>query len=328
MPTISVIIPAYNCQKTIRETIESVLNQSFTDFELIVIDDGSTDLTVELVRTIKDNRLRLYSYANCGVAESRNRGIDKSAGKFVSFLDADDLWTIDKLESQLQALSCNKAAVAYSWTDSIDSQGMFLRSGSYINVVGDIYHELLLRDFIESGSNPLIRSDALKTVGKFDCSLSNAHDWDMWLRLAHCFNFVVVPKVQVLYRVSSNSMSNNILGMESSSIKVIHKQYHCPSDRQPPIENVLAHRYRYLTFKAIERQCPKARVLTSMRFFGLALKNDPSWLLHKKVMVIFLLKIMAIIFFPTKQLKKMLKLIKNLKYKINSLDSVCSRPPR
>ncbi|NER48248.1 MAG: glycosyltransferase family 2 protein [Symploca sp. SIO1A3] len=126
MPTISVIIPAYNAQKTIQETINSVLNQTFSDFELIVINDGSQDSTLEIVSSISDRRMRVYSYPNAGPQKSRNRGIAQATGEYVSFLDADDLWRADKLEAQLQALQGNsQAAVAYSWTDYINESGQY-----------------------------------------------------------------------------------------------------------------------------------------------------------------------------------------------------------
>src|SRR5919202_5944333 len=100
MPTIFVVIPAYNAERTILETVASVLQQTFSDFELIVIDDGSRDRTVELLQSIKDERLKVFSYENGGLPVARNRGISRSNGEFITFVDADDLWTPDKLELQ------------------------------------------------------------------------------------------------------------------------------------------------------------------------------------------------------------------------------------
>ena len=104
MSTISVIVPAYNAEKTVLETITSVLNQTFSDFELIVVNDGSTDRTLELLSTVKDHRLKIFSYPNGGVPVARNRGLSHATGDFIAFLDADDLWTPDKLELQLATL--------------------------------------------------------------------------------------------------------------------------------------------------------------------------------------------------------------------------------
>ena len=97
MCIISVIIPAYNAEKTIRETIESVIKQTFSDWELIVVNDGSQDRTVEVVSQIKDPRIKLFSIPHAGVSASRNRGFDNSVGQFIAFLDADDLWKPEKL---------------------------------------------------------------------------------------------------------------------------------------------------------------------------------------------------------------------------------------
>src|SRR5919199_6245537 len=207
MPLISVIIPAYNAEKTIKQTIESVLNQTFSDFEIIVINDGSEDSTLDIVSSIPDPRIQVFSYPNAGPQKSRNRGWGNASGEYVSFLDADDLWTPDKLEAQLKALQENqKAAVAYSWTDYIDESSQLLKRGGYMTVNGDVFPQLLLIDFIANGSNPLIRRQALIEVGGFDESLTAAEDWDMWLRLAARYHFVAVPAPQILYRISMNSM--------------------------------------------------------------------------------------------------------------------------
>ncbi|NES72852.1 MAG: glycosyltransferase family 2 protein, partial [Okeania sp. SIO2D1] len=110
MTLISVIIPVYNGEKTIRDTINSVLKQSFADFELIIINDGSTDSTLEVINSFQDHRLKVFSYPNAGQGASRNRGIELAKGEYISFIDADDMWTSDKLEKQLQALQDNPQA--------------------------------------------------------------------------------------------------------------------------------------------------------------------------------------------------------------------------
>jgi glycosyltransferase involved in cell wall biosynthesis len=117
MPLTSIIIPAYNVQRTIQETIRSVQNQTVDDFEIIVINDGSTDDTLAVLESIDDPRLKIFSYENGGLSTARNRGIQNATGEYISFVDADDLWTPDKLERQLLALKSNtNAKVAYSWT--------------------------------------------------------------------------------------------------------------------------------------------------------------------------------------------------------------------
>lgn len=304
MTLVSVIIPTFNSEKTIKETIESVLNQTLTNLEVIVINDGSQDSTLEIVKSINDSRIKVFSYLNAGANVSRNRGLTQATGEFVSFLDADDLWTPDKLETQLKALQENpKAAVAYSWTNSIDETGKFLRRGSYITANGDVYAKLLLLDFIESGSNPLIRREALATVGGFDESLPAAQDWDMWLRLAAKYHFIAVSSVQILYRVCHNSMSANMLRQESASLQVIEKSFaQAPQFLQYLKKDCLGNRYKCLTFMALQRNPGRKEGITAIKFLTSAIKNDPSLLL-KKALIKVLFKIVVMIILSPGQAK-------------------------
>jgi glycosyltransferase involved in cell wall biosynthesis len=315
MPKISVIIPAYNGEQTIKETIKSVLSQTLSQFEIIVINDGSQDKTLEVVSSILDPRLKVLSYPNAGVSVSRNRGISQAGGDYVSFLDADDLWTPDKLESQLKALQANpQAAVAYSWTDWIDESGQFLRSGGHISVNGDVYAKLLLRDFVESGSNPLIRRQALTEVGGFDKSLNLAADWDMWLRLAARYEFVAVPSSQILYRVSPNSMSSNVWKMEAESLQIIERAFAvAPESLQHLKREVLGNRYKYLTFKSLEGTPERKKGLAAVRFLWQMVRYDRSMLLRSQILAIVLVKIAIATLLPSQLSQALLKTAKNLK---------------
>ncbi|NER92648.1 MAG: glycosyltransferase [Symploca sp. SIO1B1] len=313
MPTISVIIPAYNAQKTIQETINSVLNQTFSDFELIVINDGSQDSTLEIVSSISDLRMRVYSYPNAGPQKSRNRGIAQATGEYVSFLDADDLWRADKLEAQLQALQGNsQAAVAYSWTDYINESGQYLRPGPQFEFNGDVYARLLLSDFVGSGSNPLIRTSALQKVGNFDESLPAAQDWEMWLRLAAQYHFVAVPSVQVLYRVSANSWSANVERMEVASLRVIEEAFaRAPESIQHLKQTCIANRYKGLTWKSLAGFPERRKGLIAAKFFWYALINDPS-LLRKRIIWKVVLKIPLFVLLPTSIAQALLAKMKRL----------------
>jgi glycosyltransferase involved in cell wall biosynthesis len=313
MPLISVIIPVYNGEETIKKTIESVLNQTFNDFEIIIIDDGSQDSTLAVIDNIQDSRKKVFSYPNAGVSESRNRGLKLATGEYIAFLDADDLWTPDKLEAQLKALQENpKAAVAYSWSDWIDESGQFLRSGGHITVNGNAYEKLLLRDFIESGSNPLIRRQALDEVGGFEFSVTHAEDWDMWLRLAARYEFVAVPSPQILYRVSSNSASCDIWKMEAGSLRTIEQAFaQAPESLQHLKREVLGNRYKYLTFKALEGPPERRRGLAAIRFFWQAVRNDPAWLGRTQLMLIVLFKIAITTLLPPQQAQTLLTLAKS-----------------
>jgi glycosyltransferase involved in cell wall biosynthesis len=313
MPLISVIIPVYNGENTIRETIESVLNQTLQDLEVIVVDDGSQDSTLEIVSSIKDPRLKVLSYSNAGVCTNRNRGIAHAVGEYISFIDADDLWTPDKLEAQLKALQENpKAAVAYSWTDWIDESSQWLGRGNYLSDQGDVYAKLLLNDFVANGSNPLIRRQALTEVGGFDESITAAEDWDLWQRLGARYHFVVVPYPQILYRISANSLSTNVWDMESSSLKVIEKAFaQAPQSLQHLKRLSLANRYKYLTVKALEGIPEQKRGFVCARFLWNAIRHDPA-LLRTRVIWKVLFKIAAVVLLPTHQAQALLAKLNRL----------------
>ncbi len=301
MLLISVIIPVYNSENTIRETIESVLNQSFTDFELIVINDGSQDSTLEIISRIQDHRLKVFSYPNAGVSASRNRGIAQASGDFIAFLDSDDLWTSDKLESQLQVLQANpNAGVAYSWTDYIDRSGKFVCPGNYVTANGNVYEQLLLQNFLENGSTPLIRREALIKVGNFDESLFGPEDWDMYLRLAANYHFVTVPKVQVLYRISANSISSNVFRQASECLKVIERAFNqAPTSLQHMKKVSISNIYQYLVFKTLESYPNRKQGLAAAKCLWLAVSNDPSLLKKRSgLILIVFIKIVAIILIP------------------------------
>jgi glycosyltransferase involved in cell wall biosynthesis len=249
MPTISVIIPAYNAEQTIVETINSVLKQTFAYWELIVINDGSTDNTLKLLTEIKDSRIKVFSYPNGGLAAARNRGIALASGKYISFLDADDMWTSDKLELQLKALVQNpKAGVAYSWTMCMDNKTKLFHTGVTASFQGNVYPQLLVNNFIASGSNVLLTKEAVDSVGEFDGNVRSVEDWDYWLRLAPIWDFVVVPKPQIIYRLSSDSMSSKVDVMETNMLLASEKAFaSAPTELQYLKNKSHSFIYKYVT---------------------------------------------------------------------------------
>ena len=248
MPTISVIVPAYNVEKTLLETIESIRQQTFTDFELIVINDGSTDRTLEILNAIDDSRLKVFSYENAGLSTARNRGISHATGEFITFIDADDLWTPDKLELQLAALRQNPdAGIAYSWTSFMDETGKYFFPDKPIYFEGDVLPQMLARNFIASGSNVMARREAIESVGMFDPQISPCADWDYYLRLAMSYCFTVVPKHQVFYRQSSSSMSTKIDFMEQCTLSMLTRAFQtAPPELQHLKGKSFSRLYQYL----------------------------------------------------------------------------------
>lgn len=302
MPEISVVIPVYNGQKTIKQTIDSVLNQSFLDFELLIINDGSTDSTLEVLSQIQDPRLKIFSFPNGGLSASRNRGISLASGEFIAFIDADDLWMPDKLEAQVKALQDNsQAGLAYSWTDFIDENSEFLFAGDRIFWSGDVAEKMLVCNFLEHGSNPLIRKQAFVEFGVFDESLKAAEDWDMYLRLASRYHFACVPSVQVLYRRSGNSMSTNISKQESASLQVIERAYErVPESLQHLKKETLFTLYLYLTQTALEKPSRRKNAITAARCLWLALKHHPAAIARWKTILKVFLRIITVFILGSK----------------------------
>lgn len=226
MSKISIIVPAYNAGKTILETLNSLQNQTWSDWEGIVIDDGSTDGTAQIINGINDPRIKVFSYPHAGVAMARNHGLLKATGDYIAFLDADDLWATDKLELQLRALQDNpEAGVAYSWNYYQYENPADSYADTSQRFQGNVYGDLLIKNFVQNGSNPLVRKEAIASVGLFDSTLISCEDWEYYLRLAKQWSFVLVPKVQVFYRKSSTSLTSKIEVMETYLRLVIDRAF-------------------------------------------------------------------------------------------------------
>ncbi|MGD1703491.1 glycosyltransferase [Dapis sp. BLCC M229] len=284
MTLISVVIPVFNGQNTIKKTIESVLNQTWKDYELIIINDGSTDSTEEVISNISDPRIKVFNYPNAGPSASRNRGTTIASGKYISFIDADDLWTPDKLEKQLQKLEENpQAKLAYSWTNYIDESDNFLYPGGHITANGNVYEKLLLNNFLENGSNPLIDRQALIEIGGFDESLFAAEDMDVWFKLAFKYEFVAVPSPQILYRLSTNSLSTNLARVEKQTLEVIDRSFsRAPESLQNLKPKSISNFYLYLTMKSLKGRVTRAKGIAAFRYYINSFKNNISLLQRKK----------------------------------------------
>ena len=219
------IIPAFNAAGSIGETLDSVLAQSFADFDVTVVDDGSSDDTAAVVerRAAVDPRIALVRRENAGVAAARNLAIERSRGAYVAPLDADDLWDAEKLALQVAALEAASSAVAfcYCWWRNVDSGGRALYPGPRWRVEGHAFERLLAVNFVGSASIPLIRREALSRVGGYSERLrrengQGCEDWDLYLRLAERHEVRVVPRVLVSYRSHGASMSSNLESMRRS----------------------------------------------------------------------------------------------------------------
>lgn len=208
------------------ETIQSVLDQTFTDFEVLVIDDGSSDNVVEWSSNISDSRVRLISQKNQGLAGARNTGILHAKGELIAFLDADDLWKPTKLEKQVQYLNNDpKVGAVNTWVINIDEEGQLDSNVCKTEAEGNVWKQLIQENIVLCGSVIVARRCCFDEVGVFDSSVPGAEDWDMWIRIASNYQFALVREPLVLYRQHSSSMSSNLNNHLQSRLAVIEKTF-------------------------------------------------------------------------------------------------------
>lgn len=225
MPEVSVVIPTYNSARYLAEAIDSVLAQSFKDFEVIVIDDGSMDETEELMRRY-GAQARYIRQQNSGVAIARNRGIEQSRGRYVSFLDADDTWVSAKLERQLAALGQNRRyRICYSAFTVVGSDLTPLGVVRSRRQAGALEDLLLRGNVVATPSTVMGERSLFVETGGFDPALSQCADWDMWVRLAALSDFLYVDEPLVNYRQHDGNMSRNAPLLERDSIRVLEKGF-------------------------------------------------------------------------------------------------------
>jgi glycosyltransferase involved in cell wall biosynthesis len=210
-PKVSVIIPAYNAMNFLPQTVESVLNQTFTNFELLIVNDGSKDNIKDWYENnIKDPRVKLISQENKGLSAARNLGIAVTKGEYIAFLDADDLWKPKKLEKQVRCFEKDpKVGLVYTWTAFIDEFDKPIGRIISSNIEGNAWEKMVVNDKISNGSSAMVRRICFDKVGLFDSNVNSTSDRDMWIRIAEHYSFAVVKEPLTLYRRHSQNMTNN-----------------------------------------------------------------------------------------------------------------------
>lgn len=214
-PLVSVIIPAFNSEKYIEQTIDSALNQTYKNFELIIVDDGSTDRTLEIVKQLseKDNRIKYYSIPPAGrPSVPRNFGIQKANGEFIAFLDSDDLWHKEKLDYQVKYLLQNQDKLfVYSMCVTFGEVSFFSPFYEVLPLLFKVsrnYDDLINKGNSIQPSTVLIMKEQLLAVNGFDEDPElKVEDYDLWIRLSSLGSFGFIPRVLTLYRIHSSQFS-------------------------------------------------------------------------------------------------------------------------
>jgi glycosyltransferase involved in cell wall biosynthesis len=276
MPKVSVIIPAYNAMTFLPITLENVLQQTWQDFEVVIINDGSRDNLLEWTATLNDPRIKVFSQNNQGLAAARNSGIRFASGEYLAFLDADDLWRPTKLAQQVEVLDQNPTVgLVYTGVESINAQGESTGRTYQRYVRGQVWQSLITHNVVECGSNALVRRVCFSTCGEFDSTLGSAvEDWDMWLRIARHYEFESIPELLVLYRQHTGSASKNWPAMEASFRRVIDKAFAAAPPEEQPLK-VQAMGFAYLCLAWQPLQAEVQDVKQAIAFQHQAKVHDP-----------------------------------------------------
>jgi glycosyltransferase involved in cell wall biosynthesis len=208
---VSVVMAAYNPGHFIEPAIESLLQQTYENIEVIIINDGSTDDTAERVQPyLSDSRVRYFEQENAGQTIAKNIGIKKAMGELIGFLDADDIFALNKLELQVPAFDIDpKIGVVYSNTAAINEHGQLIapRANSFKCYSGDITAQLFFRNFLPF-SAAVVRKEALDRLGLFDEKIAMGIDWELWLRLSMEYHFYHIDESLLYYRRWEGQMSH------------------------------------------------------------------------------------------------------------------------
>ena len=273
---------ARNAAPTIAASIDSVLSQTHTHLELIIVDDGSTDTTAQFLATLNDPRIRIFQQPHSGPSAARNLALSHARGEYIAPIDADDIWLPNKLAWQREALSRRPdAALAYGWTNFVDPQLKPLYPDDRATAEGHLLEPLLRKNFICCGSNTLMRRTAVLAAGGFDESLQAAEDWELHTRLAALHPFAAVPEVVVLYRRSPDSLSSNFLLMERNYRAASRKIFAAAPPHLRPLESQAnASFYTYLLTRTLESKSNPGKWKALPRYAALAFPGSPLFTLR------------------------------------------------
>jgi glycosyltransferase involved in cell wall biosynthesis len=278
-PKVSVVIPTYNVRRYIADCLISVQRQSLKEFEALIVDDGSTDGTAEIVQSWcqQDPRFKLLQKPNGGLSSARNHGIRHARANYIALLDGDDAYEPDKLSTHVALLdACADVGVVYSASRAIRDDGrptFVCLSGKPI--YPDPLLALLCKNFIGHGSNAVFRRCIFDEVGEFNENLKSSEDVDFWLRVAASrrWRFYREPQILSLYRVRQSGLSFNVAQMQHCNEQVIQAaKERSPKEVGPMLHTARAYLYRYLARLSLTA----GNVTAARRFINLALAENWS----------------------------------------------------
>lgn len=231
-PLISVILPSYNHVNHVSQAIECVLNQTYTDFELLISDDCSTDGTADMIKKYKDDRIKVNFFTeNQGAAINHKYLIDRSKGKYIALINSDDIWTLDRLEKQVKFLQENEEyGACFSWSKFVDENNNSIMEDCDIFNQPNRTQGQWLAHFYTHGNcichpSMLIKSEVYKTIGIYNLGLRQLPDFDMWIRLVKNYKIHIIQEPLVLHRRFINIGENTSSPSISNSMRDVMESY-------------------------------------------------------------------------------------------------------
>jgi len=230
MPEVSVIIPTYNRSDMLAQAMRSVLAQTYRDFELVIVDDGSTDNTREVVEGFGDPRIRYVWQENQERSAARNRGVAEASAELVAFLDSDDLWFPEKLEVQLPLFRERRdVGLVYSYCVRIDERGDFPYPQDFLRddtgvAIQNMHADLLAGNAVLTPS-VIVKKEVFQAGGGFDRSLSTSEDWELWIRLSELCDFGFTSRPLAAFRVHPGNSVKDLDRLLKSDFEVLDKHF-------------------------------------------------------------------------------------------------------
>jgi glycosyltransferase involved in cell wall biosynthesis len=294
-PKVSIVIPTYNSEAYIRTALDSVLEQTYTDYEVIVVDDGSTDGT-KTVALALDGPIRYIHQSNSGPAAARNTGVSAAAGELICFLDADDSWTPDKLRTQVEFMVRNPCiGLVFSDADEFDERGVqcqslfskrqFHSELARVSVVEGAFQKLLEENFIPT-STVMMRRACFDRTGLFDVALKGPEDRDMWSRIAVHFPIACIPTVLGHKRAVMSSVSRDVESTLRSRIRLWTKARQLfPQLASPRTVNaLLASTFLQLGFFVLQENNTREARRLGLKCLGIS-RKPWEWLLASSLVM-------------------------------------------
>ena len=242
MPFFSVIIPLYNKEQFITNTLKSVLNQTFTDFEVIIVNDGSTDKSLEKIAEFTDHRIQIYHQDNQGVSTARNKGIELAKAEYIAFLDADDIWKENLLYEFYFFI--NKYPKNKVFSAAIEIETPYKKFPPIYNITNEIEKNVFLENYFKASilesilctSCAVFHCSVFHKVGVFDTTIKSGQDIDLWIRIGVEYSILFVNKILTTYVYDEHSLSRNL---NYKTIKLKYNKFEADESRNPFLKKFL-----------------------------------------------------------------------------------------